>query len=108
MPVPFSFFQDEKPLEGVTARGVSASIAVDIGSIETENRQAFGKLPTGLTILIGASAKAIRAAGFNVVYQPVEDALFLRIIRSVDQPVARSRSVLPRPSLGRYQPVNSQ
>jgi hypothetical protein len=77
--------QDLKPLEGVTAPGKSASIAVDL-SPEFEVLQAFGRPAAKQDIVLAAQVKDIRAAGFDVVYAPTaQNPLHVRIIPATAQ-----------------------
>ena len=71
---------DSAPLEGVTAPGKSASIGIDL-TPEKEVLQAFGRQAQKGDIVIGASVKDIRAAGFDVVYAPTpNNPLHVRIV----------------------------
>lgn len=72
--------QDTMPLPGVTARGKSSTIATDLEK-STEIQQMFGRSAKRSDTISAASARDIRAAGFDVVYAPTSgNTLHARII----------------------------
>jgi hypothetical protein len=71
---------DSLPLEGVTQPGKSAGITIDL-TPQSDVAQALGRPAGKQDVLIGASVKDIRAAGFDVVYAPTrENPLHVRIV----------------------------
>jgi RHS repeat-associated protein len=71
---------DFAPLEGVSAPGKSASIAIDL-TPEKEVLQAFGRHAAKGDIVLAAQVKDIRAVGFDVVYAPTtNNVVHVRII----------------------------
>ena len=73
---------DKVNLEGVTQPGKSAGIIIDL-TPQSDVPQAFGRPAQKGDILIGASVKDIRAAGFDVIYAPTrENPTHVRIVEA--------------------------